>query len=103
MIFCVQDGCQPQFLGCDECMGFDQWSEAPRTLIFCVQDGCQPLFLGCDVLSGLSISAKNRCRVHARFAKQGLATKLEFSGKFTFYSVGFLLCLLFFFSLSSFS
>ena len=49
-----------------------------------VQGGCQPLFLGCDVLSGLSVSAKNRCRVHARFAKQGLATKLEFSGKHLF-------------------
>ncbi|KAK7088428.1 uncharacterized protein [Littorina saxatilis] len=46
-----------------------------------VQKGdCQPLFLGCDVLTGTSDWAKNNGRVHARFARGGLATKLIFSG-----------------------
>ncbi|XP_076453042.1 uncharacterized protein LOC143288439 [Babylonia areolata] len=65
---------------------------ADRPLRFCMMDGsnrfntyndmhmtgCQPLFLGSDILHGTSEWDKNLCRIHARFAKQGLATKLVF-------------------------
>lgn len=37
-----------------------------------------PLFLGADVLSGCSIAVSNLPRMHAKFAKQGLAVKVNF-------------------------
>jgi hypothetical protein len=37
-----------------------------------------PLFLGADVLSKCSISVPNLPRTHAKFAKKGLATKVNF-------------------------
>ncbi|KAL8610897.1 hypothetical protein ACOMHN_056752 [Nucella lapillus] len=40
--------------------------------------GCRPLFLGSDLLRSVSEWDKNLWRVHARFAKLGLATKLVF-------------------------
>ncbi|PVD31347.1 hypothetical protein C0Q70_06759 [Pomacea canaliculata] len=57
----------------------------------------QPLFLGTDVLAGIKQDTKNHTRIHARFATQGLATKLVFtdvrieginnSGTVWFYSI----------------
>ena len=35
-----------------------------------------PLFLGTDVLSGCPKLRKNHGRIHARFAKEGLASKV---------------------------
>ena len=37
-----------------------------------------PLFLGADVLSGCSIAVSNLPRMHAKFARQGLAVKVNF-------------------------
>ena len=37
-----------------------------------------PLFLGADVLSGCSIAVSNLPRMHAKFAKEGLAVKVNF-------------------------
>ncbi|XP_054749230.2 uncharacterized protein LOC129254742 [Lytechinus pictus] len=37
-----------------------------------------PLFLATDVLTGTSVTADNQPRIHARYGKQGLATKLTF-------------------------
>ncbi|XP_078671758.1 uncharacterized protein LOC144911564 isoform X2 [Branchiostoma floridae x Branchiostoma belcheri] len=37
-----------------------------------------PLFLGADVLAGSGIACDNQPRIHARYAKKGLATKLHF-------------------------
>ena len=39
---------------------------------------CTPLFLGADVLLGCNISHNNLPRVHAKHAKRGLATKVNF-------------------------
>ncbi|XP_046365701.1 uncharacterized protein LOC124141693 [Haliotis rufescens] len=38
-----------------------------------------PLFMAADVLGGISQVNKNNCRIHNRFGKEGLATKLLFS------------------------
>lgn len=38
-----------------------------------------PLFLGADVMSDCSIAVSNLPRVHAKFSKQGLAVKVNFS------------------------
>ncbi|XP_046569787.1 LOW QUALITY PROTEIN: uncharacterized protein LOC124278081 [Haliotis rubra] len=38
-----------------------------------------PLFMAADVLAGISQVNKNNCRIHNRFGKEGLATKLLFS------------------------
>lgn len=35
-----------------------------------------PLFLATDILTGTSVTADNQPRIHARYGKQGLATKL---------------------------
>lgn len=37
-----------------------------------------PLFLGADVLSGCSIAVSNLPRMHAKYARQGLAVKVNF-------------------------
>lgn len=37
-----------------------------------------PLFLGADILSGCSIAVSNLPRMHAKYAKQGLAVKINF-------------------------
>ena len=42
-----------------------------------IQDNI-PLFLGADVLSGCCIAVSNLPRMHAKFAKQGLAVKVNF-------------------------
>ena len=39
---------------------------------------CRPLFLGCDVLDECGISSGNLPRFHAKHARRGLATKLNF-------------------------
>ena len=39
---------------------------------------CMPLFLGCDVLDECSISTGNLPRFHAKHARRGLATKVNF-------------------------
>ncbi|XP_078591155.1 uncharacterized protein LOC144870621 [Branchiostoma floridae x Branchiostoma japonicum] len=41
-------------------------------------DQAVPLFLGADVLAGSGIACDNQPRIHARYAKKGLATKLHF-------------------------
>lgn len=38
-----------------------------------------PLFLGADVLSSTDVRTENHPRYHAKFAKKGLATKIQFS------------------------
>ena len=40
-----------------------------------------PLFLATDILIGTEHDKKNFYRIHSRFAKDGLATKLIFKGK----------------------
>ncbi|XP_066281953.1 uncharacterized protein [Branchiostoma lanceolatum] len=42
-------------------------------------DQAVPLFLGADVLAGSGIACDNQPRIHARYAKKGLATKLHFN------------------------
>ncbi|CAH1801910.1 unnamed protein product, partial [Owenia fusiformis] len=44
------------------------------------QDGDIPLFLGADVLAGCDQDSKNHGRIHQRFTKEGLATKLSVQG-----------------------
>lgn len=43
-----------------------------------------PLYLGADLLSNTDIRTENHPRYHARFAKKGLATKINFSSAFRF-------------------
>ncbi|XP_060699632.1 uncharacterized protein si:ch211-110p13.9 [Hemiscyllium ocellatum] len=43
-----------------------------------------PLFLGADVVAKTGIRTENHPRIHARFAKKGLATKLSFGAEFRF-------------------
>ncbi|XP_051888374.1 uncharacterized protein si:ch211-110p13.9 [Pristis pectinata] len=51
---------------------------------FQVEENLTPLFLGADVVAKTSIRTENHPRVHAKFAKRGLATKLCFSSEFRF-------------------
>lgn len=51
---------------------------------FQVKDNLIPLFLGADVIAKTSIRTENHPRIHAKFAKRGLATKLTFSSEFRF-------------------
>ena len=37
-----------------------------------------PVFLATDVLNGTAVTPDNQPRIHARYGKQGLATKLLF-------------------------
>ena len=46
----------------------------------CFQDHFQVLFVAADVLALSNIPSTNHCRIHARFAKGGLATKISFTG-----------------------
>ncbi|XP_028313696.1 uncharacterized protein LOC114469958 [Gouania willdenowi] len=48
------------------------------------KDGVMPLYLGADLLSNTEIRTENHPRFHAKFAKRGLATKVEFSSAFRF-------------------
>ncbi|XP_069789339.1 uncharacterized protein [Narcine bancroftii] len=48
------------------------------------QENLIPLFLGADVIAKTSIRTENHPRIHAKFAKRGLATKLNFSSEFRF-------------------
>ncbi|XP_029475127.1 uncharacterized protein LOC115100635 [Rhinatrema bivittatum] len=43
-----------------------------------------PLFLGADVVAQTGVRTENHPKVHAKFAKRGLATKLNFVPKFRF-------------------
>ncbi|XP_068461000.1 uncharacterized protein si:ch211-110p13.9 [Clinocottus analis] len=43
-----------------------------------------PLFLGADVFSNTDIRTENHPRYHAKFAKKGFATKVNFSSAFRF-------------------
>nr|XP_033810133.1 uncharacterized protein LOC117364716 [Geotrypetes seraphini]XP_033810134.1 uncharacterized protein LOC117364716 [Geotrypetes seraphini]XP_033810136.1 uncharacterized protein LOC117364716 [Geotrypetes seraphini]XP_033810137.1 uncharacterized protein LOC117364716 [Geotrypetes seraphini] len=43
-----------------------------------------PLFLGADVVTQTGVRTENHPKVHAKFAKKGLATKLNFDHKFRF-------------------
>ncbi|XP_078277808.1 uncharacterized protein LOC144605965 [Rhinoraja longicauda] len=51
---------------------------------FQMKDNLIPLFLGADVIAKTSIRTENHPRIHAKFAKRGLATKLTFSSEFRF-------------------
>ncbi len=50
---------------------------------FDLQEDDIPLFLGADILAASNTSAKNRCRIHSRYAKTGLASKVTFDGNAT--------------------
>ncbi|KAM6931455.1 uncharacterized protein FYW49_003333 [Xenentodon cancila] len=43
-----------------------------------------PLYLGADILSNTDVRIENHPRYHAKFAKRGLATKINFSSAFRF-------------------
>ncbi|XP_078083188.1 uncharacterized protein LOC144502790 [Mustelus asterias] len=49
-----------------------------------VEESLTPLFLGADVVAKTGIRTENHPRIHAKFAKKGLATKLSFSSEFRF-------------------
>ncbi|XP_041058339.1 uncharacterized protein si:ch211-110p13.9 [Carcharodon carcharias] len=51
---------------------------------FQVEENLTPLFLGADVVAKTGIRSENHPRIHAKFAKKGLATKLSFSSEFRF-------------------
>ncbi|XP_067861870.1 uncharacterized protein si:ch211-110p13.9 [Heptranchias perlo] len=51
---------------------------------FQVEENLTPLFLGADVVAKTGIRTENHPRIHAKFAKKGLATKLSFSSEFRF-------------------
>ncbi|GCB67643.1 uncharacterized protein [Scyliorhinus torazame] len=51
---------------------------------FQVEECLTPLFLGADVVAKTGIRTENHPRIHAKFAKKGLATKLSFSSEFRF-------------------
>ncbi|XP_067911149.1 uncharacterized protein si:ch211-110p13.9 [Heterodontus francisci] len=51
---------------------------------FQMEDNLIPLFLGADVVAKIGIRTENHPRIHAKFAKKGLATKLSFSSEFRF-------------------
>lgn len=46
-----------------------------------------PLFLGADLFSNTGIRSENHSRYHAKFAKKGLATKVNFSSAFRFHGL----------------
>ncbi|XP_071339135.1 uncharacterized protein [Trachinotus anak] len=46
-----------------------------------------PLYLGADVLSSTDVRTENHPRLHAKFAKKGLATKIHFSPAFRFHGL----------------
>ncbi|XP_069034621.1 uncharacterized protein [Embiotoca jacksoni] len=46
-----------------------------------------PLYLGADLLSNTDIRIENHPRYHAKFAKKGLATKINFSSAFRFHGL----------------
>ncbi|XP_072289851.1 uncharacterized protein [Eucyclogobius newberryi] len=46
-----------------------------------------PLYLGADLFSNTDIRTENHPRHHAKFAKKGLATKLQFSSVFRFHGL----------------
>ncbi|KAM4707634.1 uncharacterized protein O3C94_007645 [Discoglossus pictus] len=48
------------------------------------QDNMIPLFLGTDVVAHTGIRTENHPKLHAKFAKKGLATKLQFTSDFRF-------------------
>lgn len=43
------------------------------------QNPAVPLYLGADLFSNTSVRTENHPRYHAKFAKKGLATKINFS------------------------
>ncbi|XP_020345619.1 uncharacterized protein si:ch211-110p13.9 isoform X1 [Oncorhynchus kisutch] len=54
----------------------------------CPMEGSMvPLFLGADLFSNTDIRTENHPRYHAKFAKKGLATKLNFSSAFRFHGL----------------
>ncbi|XP_075118567.1 uncharacterized protein LOC142193229 [Leptodactylus fuscus] len=48
------------------------------------QDNMIPVFLGSDVVSHTGIRTENHSKTHAKFAKKGLAARLNFSTEFKF-------------------
>ncbi|KAM9394523.1 uncharacterized protein KZ484_005554 [Pholidichthys leucotaenia] len=46
-----------------------------------------PLYLGADLLFNTDIRTENHPRFHAKFAKKGLATKINFSSEFRFHGL----------------
>ncbi len=65
--------------------------------VVCARDsGCHlvfqgddvPLFVGSDVLAASSQLPKNYCRLHSRYAKDGLATKVTFRGEWVTPALG---------------
>ena len=54
-----------------------------RFLIFLQNNGV-PLFLAKDVFSTCDLMQNNVQRIHARYSKEGLATKVNFEGKFIY-------------------
>ncbi|XP_074493981.1 uncharacterized protein LOC141769129 [Sebastes fasciatus] len=46
-----------------------------------------PLYLGADLLSNTDIRTENHPRYHAKFAKKGFATKINFSSAFRFHGL----------------
>ncbi|XP_069820099.1 uncharacterized protein [Dendropsophus ebraccatus] len=48
------------------------------------EDNMIPLFLGSDVVSQTGIRTENHPKIHAKFARKGLAARLNFSSEFKF-------------------
>ncbi|XP_041644012.1 uncharacterized protein si:ch211-110p13.9 [Cheilinus undulatus] len=51
------------------------------------QSPAVPLYLGADLFSNTDIRTENHPRHHAKFAKKGLATKIQFSSAFRFHGL----------------
>ncbi|XP_072921658.1 uncharacterized protein [Hemitrygon akajei] len=51
---------------------------------FEAEENLTPLFLGADVIAKTSVRTENHPRIHAKFARRGLATKLSFSSELRF-------------------
>lgn len=60
-----------------ELHAFDEKHQLTANHLF--QTPVIPLYLGADIFSNTDIRTENHPRHHARFAKKGLATKVNFS------------------------
>ncbi|KAG9487693.1 hypothetical protein GDO78_007473 [Eleutherodactylus coqui] len=64
-----------------------EFSSGVSTLLhslLCLQGNVIPVFLGSDVVSQTGIRTENHPKLHAKFARKGLATRLNFSTEFKF-------------------
>ncbi|XP_068100883.1 uncharacterized protein [Hyperolius riggenbachi] len=59
-----------------------QYCEQPHRILSAAD--LIPVFLGADVVSQTQVRTENHPKIHAKFAKKGLATRLDFSPDFKF-------------------